>query len=110
MTANLEYILYGLAVAAVVGVIFAFKRDALVRKHRMKLLSPLLGGDNEAALYLASLSGGGNSAQVNGDDYEHLFRNRDRNGCHISPDGEPYYGSADAPPPSFDMNIHRSFD
>lgn len=88
MPIQLDHLLYGLAVAAVSGVIFAFKRDALIRSRNASKIGHLKGGLPASPSHLASLDEVDDT--VKEIDNSFLLQDEDPYGNHLSINGEPH--------------------
>ncbi len=98
MPIQLDYILYGLAAAAVVGVIFAFKRDALIRSRNVSKIAQLKAGLPASASYQASLAEVDETIEKI--DNSFLLQDKSPYGNHMSISGDPhaYWGRNRAGP------------
>lgn len=98
MVTNFNYIMYGIAAAAVVGVIFAFKRDSLIRSRRLSNLAQLKSALPASASYQASLAEVDDTIAKIDNDF--LLEDKNPYGNHLSIGGEPhgYYGRNRAGP------------
>lgn len=88
MPIQLDHILYGLAAAAVVGVIFAFKRDSLIRRRNVSKIAQIKAGLPASASYQASLAEVDDT--IKKIDNSFLLQDEDRYGNHLSVRGEPH--------------------
>lgn len=87
---NLEYILYGVAAAAAVGVIFAFKRDALIRRRRMGQIAALNSAIPAATSYHnAANEVDSTFAGIINDDGSPSFLDKYASASYMSSGGEP---------------------
>ncbi|MEW2849240.1 hypothetical protein [Stenotrophomonas maltophilia] len=88
MTIQLDYLLYGLAAAAVSGVIFAFKRDTLIRSRNASKIEHLKAGLPASPSHRASLDEVDDT--VKKIDNSFLLQDEDPYGNHLSTSGEPH--------------------
>lgn len=88
MPIQLDHILYGLAAAAVVGVIFAFKRDSLIRRRNVSKIAHLKAGLPASESYQASLAEVDETIEKI--DNSFLLQDKDPYGNHMSISGDPH--------------------
>ncbi|HIE0523708.1 TPA: hypothetical protein ACXJLS_000295 [Stenotrophomonas maltophilia] len=88
MSIQLDHLLYGLAAAAVAGVIFAFKRDALIRSRNTSKIGHLKAGLPASPSHLASLDEVDDT--VKRIDNSFLLQDKDPYGNHLSISGDPH--------------------
>lgn len=100
MNISLEFVLYGLAGVAFVGVIYAFKRDAKIQAKKDEQFRLLKAGVPASTSYAASLAEVSDALNQIEDDES--FKRKDPYGNHLSMSGEPhgYYGRHRAGPPN----------